>query len=159
MPRVVELNLDVICIQDLTWVNGEILALYIGENTNFYIERWANTTSHGSDHFWIVNVMNPLLLDYLSGKISLLSLLTNCTYSKQYLKSVKGKYTTFYSLQDTFCNSSMPKRDSHLQNSTDFLNDDKYNIVRQIYTSAMIPTLQSISKKFNIGPIINLGQQ
>jgi len=80
-------KLEVFLIQDLTWVNGEILALYVDKKRYFYVERWVDR-EYEWDHFLFAKVLNKtILVEFLEGIVPLRDLLYPCKGSTNDLSS------------------------------------------------------------------------
>jgi len=148
--------LEVILIQDLTYVNGEVLALYVGNYKNFYIERWLDRVD-GWDSFLFLKIEKTTFLGYLEGKISLYNLTQHCLKWKFFIKLYKGGQTNNSIAMPSIPVEYLPKKDSFLENRTDFLEDRKFHIVCQIcYSGGNFSNLQNIFKNYNLGPIQTL---
>jgi len=134
---------NIICIQDLTWVNGEILALHAHGPQDYYIERWVERME-GWDGFLLVQANFNLLLLFLEGKTSLNELLSLTTH-KKYLKLIKGDKINFEVLKHkTIPAVFMPKKSFYLSNSSDFLDDDIYEKVRKLKPSGICGLIEAI---------------
>jgi len=151
-----EFDLPLILIQDLTWVNGEVLALYAREPNDFYIERWVER-DEGWDTFFLVRVLHLQLLGYLVGGISLYEIFLN-RGRKKYIKYVNGQrsFSTNMTLE-----WQLPKVASYLPANTDFLDKDKHDKIRKLIPNIGPPPLAFAATQFcyhfNLGPPQNWG--
>jgi len=146
------LEIHLILIQDLTLVNGEVLALYTRGPNDFYIERWVQRRD-GWDVFLLVKVLTSLLLEYLEGKTSLFEMLLNHAGKQCCIKQVKGDEVFLHvSHNRRISEKILPKRNLFLRDRTDFLDNDKYNKI----ISLSKPPFFNIDM-YNLGPQQNWG--
>jgi len=124
-------NFKILLVQDLTWVNGEVLALYTSGPQNYYIERWVDRED-GWDRFLLAHANFTPLLNFLDGKISLHELFVQPSLER-YLRTVKGELDARYVIFPGALHSRiLPKQSSYLKLSSDFIDDDRYYKVRNL---------------------------
>jgi len=146
--------IDVICVQDLTYVNGEVLALYVGKGT-FHIERWIDRRD-GWDRFLFFQVHNLDLMGYMDGKLSLYELAQHCFSGKYFIRGYKEGQTKNSIHMPYIPKEFAPPRDSYLQHRTAFLDDYTYKLLKEIINTGFTPSLQLLSVNITFGPIQTL---
>jgi len=119
-------------IQDLTWVNGHILALYTTKNTSLFLEMWVECKDK-THTFLMFEVGCYAFLDYLNHKTSLRYLIQNSYCNTFIVKHVEKEQENFYCIHhEDLPPEYLPPEVSFLPRNTTFLNKKTSSIFNKI---------------------------